>query len=361
MAGAVVPNIAIGLSLGLGISLLAQERVLKRIFPDTEPAKTPPPPQEKIIQTVDPRIIEEMMNQTKQISQLEAKLANLKDNMREKETAVRGKGNVFELSEVIQANNMASASSHAKQLEEQRQSMIREHLVQVEGEVKRVENKYRPIVNKIRELDAHLESQRQLRQREAPARLLWITCQSLLDHLRSTPQEPLEKNPAFNVLQKFASVDNPLAVKIFNSLPQKALKEGVQSEESLLARFSRLDKVCRRVALVGPEGGGIAKYLVSYLQSLFILDNPVVPEAEVAGQVLVDPTRWNTYDILARVNYCLQTRNLEQAVRYANQLKGQARLVARDWIRDARVHLATRQALSDLSTQSEAICSESYA
>lgn len=57
---------------------------------------------------------------------------------------------------------------------------------------------------------------------------------------------------------------------------------------------------------------------------------------------------WDTLDILSRVRASLQKEDLEQALRYANQLKGQPRQAAKDWIHELRLLLETRQAASAL-------------
>uniref|UniRef100_A0A6G1S5A2 MICOS complex subunit MIC60 n=1 Tax=Aceria tosichella TaxID=561515 RepID=A0A6G1S5A2_9ACAR len=215
------------------------------------------------------------------------------------------------------------------------------------------------LINKIRELEAHLEAQRQIQQTETPARLLWMSCQSLLDRLRHAPPEPIEKDPAYDLLKQYAADQNPLAISIVDSLPAEALKVGVQSEQSLSERFNKVNNVCKRVALVDSHGGGLGKYLLSYMQSMLIFDKHESFEDEIKGKKLVDPTKWTTHDILARVRYSLSNHDLEQAIRYANQLKGQPRVVARDWVKDARSHLATRQAFGALSTHAVAIAVES--
>lgn len=346
---------------------MAQDRIIKQIFPDPKP-----PTPEKPAPSIDPMLIEQLISHDRKVNALESQLRQLREDIRERsqqeaqanvtaaaKTSSHGNADVFELSEIIQANNLANTAKHERQLEDQRKALIREHLLKVEGEVLKVENKYRPVINKIKELEAHLETQRQIQQKEAPARVLWLSCQSLLDKLRNAPQEPLERDPAYEILKQFAADNNPLAISILDSIPPKALKEGVQSQEALRERFDRLEKVCKRVALIDAHGAGLGKYLLSYLQSLFIIERSVVPEEEVLGRQLVDPTKWTTFDILARVRYCLTNNNLEQAIRYANQLKGQARVVARDWIRDARVHLTARQAFVTLTTHAEAIAAES--
>lgn len=348
--------IAVGASLGISLGLFGQTFVSKYLQND-------PPKQEKTAPTVDPRFIEEIIDQKLKMNQLETQLNNLRQDIAERELlltqtaqpVVKSNVDVIELSQVLEANNIAHNNKSKRDLENQRRNLLREHTLKLESEIIKVENRYKPVINKIKELELHLETQQEIFRKEAPARLLWISCQALLDTMRYAPQAPLKNDPAYDVLKQFAANNNPLAISIVDSIPAKALTEGIQSEESLIDRFSKVEKICRRVALVSESGGGITKYLVSYLQSLFIIDNVNVPEDEITGKQLVDPTSWHTFDILARVKYCLSRHNLEQAIRYANQLRGQARVVARDWICDARLHLETRQAFSALSTHAEAI------
>lgn len=344
---------AVGLSLGMGgLGLLLQSNLVNK-----KPEERP------VVQTTEPKLIEEYISMALKVNQLENQYSKVIEILRDREQelskapapAPRGDVDILELSQVLEANNLANANRYKRELEAQRKALAREYSIKVEGEILKVENRYRPTINKIRELESYLETQSQAIKKEAPSRVLWISCQALLDKIRFEQQGPLEKEPAYGVLKTFAAGHNSLAIKVLDALPPKALKEGVQSEESLIDRFTKIEKLCKRVALVGENGGGLTKYLVSYLQSLFIIDSIKVSEDEVTGKQLVDPSSWHTFDILARVRYCLAEHNLEQAIRYANQLRGQSRVVARDWIRDARVHLETKQALNVLSTYAEAV------
>lgn len=348
-------NLAVGLSLGLSVGLLGSN--LQRIL---QPEPTPPPISPP---GIDPKTIEQLISQDREINQLKHLLNGIKEEIRERNRAPvapqqilpqKGNVDVIELSQVIEANNLANANHYKKQLEEQRKALLREHMLKLEGEILKVRNKYKPILNKVKELETHFENLNQVAKMEGPARILWVSCQALLNKLKHGPQEPLEKEPAYEVLKEYAAKNNRLAQSVVDSIPVNALKQGVQSEDTLVNRFSKIEKICKRVALVG-ERGNLGNYLISYLQSLLIFDNIEVPEDEVSGRKLVDPTSWSTFDIITRVKYCLSVRNLEQAIRYANQLKGQARVVALDWIRDARTHLEARQALSILSTHAESV------
>lgn len=351
-------TLAVGISLGLGVATIAQSSLLKKFFPDEEKVHAPVLPQS------DPVITQELLNVTRRMGQMENLISHLSNELREKDQLISQhlqkqapttNNNVFELSKVIEANDLASANRHRRELEEQHKALNRDYMVRLDGEITKVENKYRPMVNTIRQLEAELEAQEAISRSEEPARILWLTCQSLLEKLRFSPNEPLEKSADYELLKKLATANNPLAIKVLDTLPPKALKEGVCSEETLIDRFSRLETVCKRVAMVDESGAGLGKYLVSYLQSLFILENVKPTQDELSGKTLVDPTSWNTYDILGRVRWCLKDHNIEQAIRYANQLRGQARVVARDWIRDARIHLETKQAIRILASYARSI------
>lgn len=344
-------------SLGIGATLLAQTSFLKKLFP------AEPEPQKTVVQTTDnSQQLEELMNQYKRISNLEYQLQRFREDLEEKKSqpppqpTSQSSVNTVELSQVIEAVNLANSSHFKSELEKQRKLLTREHMVKLEGVALEIENKYKPTLNKIKGIEAQIQKQEEILEQDMPARKMWISCQSLLKKMRNQSKEPLEKDPAYQTLCQFAnSANNPVAKTVIESLPLQAVKEGIHSEEALIERFFKFEKVCRRVALVDDKNGSLVNYLVSYLQSLFIFDNIQVSEEEVEGRQLVNPSSWNTFDILARVKYCLKRHKFEQALRYANQLKGQARVVARDWISDAKVYLETAQAFNLLSTHTESI------
>lgn len=270
---------------------------------------------------------------------------------------VQTNSNVFELSKIIEANDLASSNRHTRELDEQRKALIKEHTIATEAKVSKIHNKYKPVLNKARELEIHLQEQKEILKKEAPARLVWFACQGLFDKLKySKDPEPLNEDRSFQLVKRFASSDgSALASVVVSSIPRAALDHGVCSEDNLKDRFYKLEKLCKRVALVSEHGGGLGKYLVSFLQSIFVFEPRINFKDEIEGKKLVDPSSWSTFDIIARVKCCLLDHDIEQAVRYANQLRGQARLVASDWIKDARVHLETRQAIEVISAFSTSI------
>jgi mitofilin len=147
---------------------------------------------------------------------------------------------------------------------------------------------------------------------------------------------------------------NSLSHLALKAIPKAAIENGVYTEDALIERFGQVDKICKRVSLIGDEGGSVWRYLLSYVQSMLVLDTSKVSAAELADEK-IDPTGWDTFAVLARVRHHLSERNLEMSLRYANQLKGEPRKVAADWIKDVRVHLETRQSASILMAQAASV------
>ena len=192
-------------------------------------------------------------------------------------------------------------------------------------------------------------------------RQLWVLCQSLREALNYSSNlndaEPvsLEKELSVinTILSKDSLKDKPVMRLALESIPKEVNEKGIYTESDLIRRFNVVDKYCRRVALIGDEGGSLYMYLLSYLQSVFVW-NSTIPREELEGKE-IDPSKWDTFDILTRVRYCLNNNNLEMALRYANQLRGEARNVAKDWISDTRTHLEVRQAVDVLQTEADAV------
>merc|ERR1712029_1004843 len=159
-------------------------------------------------------------------------------------------------------------------------------------------------------------------------------------------QEPKKLTNQIESFKKVANdlPDNSLIQNVLSSLIKTAIDTPVYSEDTLIERFKKVDKLCRRVALVKEDNASISKYLLSYLQSVFLIDNIKVDPEEVKGDKVVDINRLNTFSILARINYCLNQKQYEQCLRYASLLKGASARVASDWVNDLRTHLEIRQA-----------------
>ena len=148
--------------------------------------------------------------------------------------------------------------------------------------------------------------------------------------------------------------EDEFITSILSTIPQQVLEEGIASESGLMKRFTRVRKLCRRVALVGEEGGGLGTYLLSYMQSLLTFD---MVHDIILSRDPHDIKSMNTYRVLSCAQECLDQGDLEGAVRLVNRLTGEARRVAGDWVKEACLYLETRQAVMVVS---EYLAASSY-
>lgn len=143
-----------------------------------------------------------------------------------------------------------------------------------------------------------------------------------------------------------AAKDDPFILVVLNSLPRRAVSaSGIQGEGGLRERFSKVKRICRRVALVPERGGGMGTYALSYMQSLLVVSWRFVGRLTRDCEDYEDLKKLDTFDILERADACLQCGDIELAVRYMNLLRGEPRTVAQDWLCDARNYLETLQAV----------------
>ncbi|CAG2164279.1 unnamed protein product [Oppiella nova] len=212
-------------------------------------------------------------------------------------------------------------------------------------------------------LEELIKAREQLDSDQYSVRELWVLGQALKETLSHKPSlgeecQPIslgeEMSAIQTILSKDSLKDRPIIRCALEGMPKEVIQNGVYSEEDLIKRFQKVDKFCKRVALIGDEGGSLYLYLLSYIQSILVFRDSRIPAQELEDQE-VDPSNWDTFDVLTRVRHCLNNRNLEMALKYANQLKGEPRKVAKDWIRDTRTHLEIKQAVDLLITEANAI------
>lgn len=127
---------------------------------------------------------------------------------------------------------------------------------------------------------------------------------------------------------------------IAHSIRDEALHRGVWTENSLKERFVKVKRICKRLALVDEPAPSLYKYFISYIQSFFIFDSVYAKSATFD----VEPEKIDTFFILSHAGHFLEQGDLEQAVRLMNQLKGESRVAAGDWLAEAKLLLETRQA-----------------
>ena len=158
--------------------------------------------------------------------------------------------------------------------------------------------------------------------------------------------ECLEADKQHNFKKEIASVmevagHDEMVSQLLQSIPEEAINTGVYSEEVLKERFYRVKRICSRVSLVPLESAGLGTYAISYLRSLLTFNTKTVP-------LNLDPSELDTIGLLQVASAHLAAGDLEMTARMMNQLQGEARRVASDWINDVRVYLQTKQAITTL-------------
>ncbi|WFD21201.1 MICOS complex subunit mic60 [Malassezia caprae] len=120
-----------------------------------------------------------------------------------------------------------------------------------------------------------------------------------------------------------------------------AAAAGVESLPTLHEWFAvRLAPRLTSVALLPEQGAGVLSYIASMVLSpLLFVRQGNVPGDDVAS-------------IVARAHWLLERRDLDQATRELNQLRGWAKVLASDWLQAARTRLEVDQALDLIERES---------
>ncbi|XP_074396610.1 MICOS complex subunit MIC60 isoform X2 [Zonotrichia albicollis] len=196
-------------------------------------------------------------------------------------------------------------------------------------------------------VESHAVAEEQARK----AHQLWLSVEALKYCMRSgtgdSPTEPL--GSAVQAI-KASCADNAFTEALTAALPQESLTRGVYSEEALRARFHTVQKLAKRVAMIDETRNSLYQYFLSYLQSLLVFHpQQLKPPAELG------PDDLDTFKLLSYASYCIEHGDLELAAKFVNQLRGESRRVAHDWLTEARMTLETKQIVDILTAYASAV------
>ncbi|KAK7547603.1 formation of crista junctions protein 1 [Phyllosticta citricarpa] len=141
---------------------------------------------------------------------------------------------------------------------------------------------------------------------------------------------------------KEVASDDPVVNAVIASINPSAYQKGVPTPSQLVDRFRRVAAEVRKAALL-PEDAGVASHAASLVLS------KVMFKKGPDGQGL--PVGDDVESVLTRTEMLLEEGNIDAAAREMNGLNGWAKVLARDWLSDARRVLEVRQALDVLSTE----------
>ncbi|NXG49724.1 MIC60 protein, partial [Psilopogon haemacephalus] len=204
---------------------------------------------------------------------------------------------------------------------------------------------------RLKGIEQAVESHAEAEEAARKAHRLWLSVEALKYCMKTGsgdgPTEPL--GSAVQAIKNSCS-DNAFTEALTAALPQQSLTRGVYSEEALRARFQGVQKLARRVAMIDETRNSLYQYFLSYLQSLLVFHpQQLKPPAELG------PADLDTFKLLSYASYCIEHGDLELAAKFVNQLRGESRRVAQDWLSEARVTLETKQVVEILTAYASAV------
>ncbi|XP_075839962.1 MICOS complex subunit MIC60 isoform X5 [Microtus pennsylvanicus] len=204
---------------------------------------------------------------------------------------------------------------------------------------------------RLRGIEQAVQSHAVAEEEARKAHQLWLSVEALKYSMKTssaeTPTVPL--GSAVEAIRVSCS-DNEFTQALTAAIPPESLTRGVYSEETLRARFYAVQKQARRVAMIDETRNSLYQYFLSYLQSLLLF-----PPKQLKPPAELDPEDINTFKLLSYASYCIEHGDLELAAKFVNQLKGESRRVAQDWLKEARMTLETKQIVEILTTYASAV------
>ncbi|XP_027010401.1 MICOS complex subunit MIC60 isoform X3 [Tachysurus fulvidraco] len=285
--------------------------------------------QEKKVQEVREVMEAEMRTQLRR--QAAAHTDHLRDVLKVQEQELR------EEAQESLSNKMIEQEMHYRRLAQEQLDSFTLDMNSAYGRLKGIEEA----------IDSHVIAE----EKACKAHQLWLSVEALNYAMKTaeadSPSEPLEG--AVLTIKESCAQDE-FAQVLASALPEESIKRGIYSEASLRARFYEIRRLVRRVALIDETRNSLYQYFLSYLQSILLFEK----EQEMPPSKLV-PESLDPFKLLAYATYSVERGDLELAAKFVNQLHGEARRVAQDWLREARLTLETKQVVNLLSAYANAV------
>ncbi|KAL6089555.1 hypothetical protein STEG23_000436 [Scotinomys teguina] len=204
---------------------------------------------------------------------------------------------------------------------------------------------------RLRGIEQAVQSHAVAEEAARKAHQLWLSVEALKYSMKTSSAEAptIPLGSAVEAIRVNCS-DNEFTQALTAAIPPESLTRGVYSEETLRARFYAVQKLARRVAMIDETRNSLYQYFLSYLQSLLLF-----PPKQLKPPAELYPEDINTFKLLSYASYCIEHGDLELAAKFVNQLKGESRRVAQDWLKEARMTLETKQIVEILTAYASAV------
>lgn len=155
-----------------------------------------------------------------------------------------------------------------------------------------------------------------------------------LEAVRAAYESPEQPKPFLRELAALKEVaeDDEVVRAAIASINPRAYQVGVSTPSQLVDRFRRVAGEVRKAALL-PEDAGVAGHAASWVLSKVLFRKQGLAQGDDVESIL---TRTETY---------LEEGDVDSAAREMNQLRGWARRLAGDWLKEARLLLEVQQAV----------------
>lgn len=155
-----------------------------------------------------------------------------------------------------------------------------------------------------------------------------------LEAVRTAYESPEQPKPFLREMAALKEVadDDEVVRAAIASINPHAYQVGVSTPSRLMDRFRRVSEEVRKAALL-PETAGVAGHAASWVLSKVLFRKQGLAQGDDVESIL---TRTETF---------LEEGDVDSAAREMNQLRGWARRLAQDWLKEARLLLEVQQAV----------------
>jgi len=205
-------------------------------------------------------------------------------------------------------------------------------------ERRKLENLVRDAFNQLKGIESAIDARAGAELAARARQDLWVAVAALKAAVGVQHRVPLGDRVA---AVSAAAGDDEIVSTLLGAIPEEARAGGIYSNADLKSRFERVREICKKVSLV--TEGGIFQTALSYAKYLTTIESVLIKPADE-----LNPESDSMMKLVCHAQWYVEHDDLESALRCMNQLQGEPRRTAFDWIAEARAALETRQAIDAL-------------
>jgi hypothetical protein len=238
---------------------------------------------------------------------------------------------------------------YKQKIEEEKAEVLQAAEAQCSANLQKERTEHLHVLNELRsafeELEASLQKHVDATRRYSTSSAMHFVIYTIADSLEHGKPFEITKRA---LAEKFRYA-SPLLQTSLSCFPEELFRNEVSSFPELVKRFSQVQKEVRRACFLPEDGGGFGTYLLASLLTNLPLNAQLQLCRLLKSDGLSHAT--DTHNILEKAKQHLWHGQLYEATAEVNQLRGWPRLYAKKWLKDARVHLETKEVLTILKSE----------